>query len=1638
MAEKVDINHATIAELVRLPKVGERMAHRIIVERDRRGGFNSESELLDIPGISTAVLDIVRPHISVADTSSGEPGVPTAPLFVRLKCSDTQVDLAGHRVTVRYQGLVSGSSVELEAAAIADADGVARGSEIQLRGDGEVTVRTPAGVEVHLDTVALARLARGHEIVVPEPVRPQPAAADESSFGKPERLRGRVIERNGKREISRTQVVVFVAEKTEPGPEDFAPVAVAVTDAHGYFSTEYVLGTFSQAFGHIAIGSGISSPIRLDEDGSLPASTILVIDVSDAEAGTEEPCECEGGLVPRDPDVADLTASDGTYSQDLGGRCIDFTKPDRVLEEFSFSYLIRTTEPEIKGVTLKPPGRVDIGKYRDLIESSIFGAGFANTNRRTLMMSTASFGTTSGTAATGDAGTKILVDPKVLRSAARSSEALTSVKLDNVVRKSALIELVRTLDRDLQRKPRRNVLDCDTEVDWDEEPTIYQACTIAHGHVLRFKQQWVSDGYSLGNLLYSLPLAPAQKKQIAIIDWERRDTATRVEATEVSEEFTADLERDRDVVDIVRGSVSENIRAGSSARTSSFAGSAGLAGMIGGIFTGGVFGAGGALGIGGGTSKSKSQAWQNSSRKTALDSLNQLRDRISQSASSLRSQRSTVVQSVRQGERAVAQSETVANYNHCHSVTIQYFEVLRHLLVRQRLVDVQECLFVPLPMTRFDADKALRWQDTIQRFIRDRRLRRGFEALKTLQLSPAEDGLPDGTYADENLTFIEGDLRLRFQIARPRDKVGDFQNAMEAFDSPAWDFLSKLGITLNPREFYENHLAEEKYKDRAFLRELGEDIARRFVQNLQLVAVLQDDSEKMLPADLTLLSDFVNDRELYVSVRMKGALDPIARAEIKALRIRVNPALIFGGLGASVLLPGKSRVIVERGRLAYRAGSFAGHLFNDRRVDNDIVGLDTVYISTPLTAAEMVNPREEAEKLARELLDHLNEHVERYHHLIWWYMSPNRRYMLLDGFIAPNSDGRSVASVVDNELLGLVGNCMVMPVSRGLHLDPTFAQDEDDPVDLFEHYKPTTPVDPMRIALPTKGVYAEAVMGQCNACEKKDETRFWRWEESPIPDSPTAINPLDTGTRFQSPGNLQAKDLPPAIVNFQNVPAAPAPQGFDSAAKILATSELFKDITGLDRNQQNALAALQAAFAAGDSAMKESSALAQKAGELAMQRAMSRDVDKAMETIKQAKESGLIDEDQAGRLTEQAIGGLVGNSKAGKDTEKLSKEEEVKKAIKEGSKSGKDVEVKRGDESVKVSDPRQTEAAKPSVSLDEGITAQQRFFGPANHDLTGVTQVEAVLRNAAATSRVRWRPAVPGTLEAISPEAPITAIRGIQPGPQDLICEVLDSSGVVQQREATTLWVPQFVLIREEGAEFEEALAELGLASEKVKVLRAIDEVVKGILGGINVRVAWGISGTGQDVPEFLKAPPLAKRGYTEVALRKLKTAGLTGETHVDTTWLGAPTSPAESIEIYPMGFLASGTDITEPVASAVTALRDRAVADSNFKATWSEVAGRMIGETMAHHVLHSMTGHHLPGNKGHWELPGDLSAYPEVARDILRDGPARGLLDRAGIEVQKPAEFPSDGSFNDRGRNVMSQVTTPLRKILERYFRLP
>ena len=1221
---------------------------------------------------------------------------------------DGEADFSGHDITVTFTRLVrlddASKTVEVpdSANATADAAGAAvlelpNLEEIADETELRLTVSAPHGAVLHRETLALETLSSGDVIrVTVEPtdyLAIQPNT--DPSFGQPTKLRGRVIDISTGSPVKYAPLTVW-ARPSSGGTEELAIVATAQTDASGYFSTKYPGGTFTEAQSVVGPASNPAQVLRLNPDGSFPER--LVVGVEGYHPADSGPVTA--GTVPRAPDNDDLVTSSGTYSDDLGGgRCVDMTKPNRVLEEFDSYRVVRTTEPRIRGLTLTIAPKISVGEVLQLIDPKILQASVRSAGLQSTMALAGDFGLEEGSldlgarqriaeapqvaaatralqlnvpelqhmseslslaalrtqrrvARTGAAGLAseadevddldtVAIDAEIATTLVNDPDGFTLTKLASAELLTKKKDLGRVLAAIRKREPGRGTLTCSNSIDWDHEPTIYQACTISHGHLLHFKQTWSADGYSMGDLLYSLPLAPCQKKQIAILDWSRSEAAARTESLEARESLEAFLSRDRDISEVVNASLRESLRGGSEAETDSYSAGLGHGGGVGLDFGVLSFGAGLSGGVAFGGGSASSSAWQKSSRDTSASSLQQLRDHTAQAASAVRSQRSTVVQSVRQGETVMAQSEVIANHNHCHAITVQYFEVLRHFLISQRLAGVQECLFVPLLMTRFDAAKALRWAHILRRYLRTRSLASAFDALRRIHDNYVGSDVPTGSYAEGELESLEGHLKLKLQIRRPPDdKDGAFLEA----DWPPIAFL--VGIT--PEDWWKNHLEAQKERDRIFREMLGQKIADGVVASLYVVAIDQHDNEIELPIDATLVSEYREGTEVYVSLRQSGPLPAIRRDAIKSLRIgtslKYNQQRVPIG---SMLVPG-SRVVVTSGQVSYRTRHLAHNLFQSSRILNDLAADDSVFIQTPLSRLELRRPREEDKKHSNMLLRELNDQIEYYHRVIWWRMDAQRRFMLLDGFLAPNAGGRSVASVVENRLTGIVGNCLVMPVAPGIHLDPTFKQDAENPIDLLEHYQPTMPVPDARVALPTRGVFAESVMGSCNSCEHKDESRFWRWEESPCPDEPPIISPISTESRRAEPPDLTAKDFPAPVIAMQNAPAAPAPTGLAAALNLLAQPNLFRDLSGLDQNQRNALAALQRAFGSAETyaaLAAEMSGRADGAMGIVKQQQMGRDIDKVLNKVQESVDKKLISPETGEKLAKSALENFAGTTR---------------------------------------------------------------------------------------------------------------------------------------------------------------------------------------------------------------------------------------------------------------------------------------------------------------------------------------------------------------------------------------------------------
>jgi murein DD-endopeptidase MepM/ murein hydrolase activator NlpD len=1097
----------------------------------------------------------------IATNSSLSTDPPAKPVSVTLTVTPT--DLVGYALGVQRE--VTGSSDPDETLVpIVSPGKVAYGYDDAVTGAlFTLFVKSPGGdfVESTLDgtkathhTVKKAELGKHPLSVVPVPEVPNaksvPAVAE--PLLPPARLKGRLISGNPKVGVEKRQIVIEVALKDSPADTDFFPVCYAETESNGYFFTSQLVfqkpddfKNLTAARARVALESPIVIPIRLDPvtraKGKLPGRLILYFEAptpSNGEAGHDEECTC--------------------------GDCTDLNFHDKkVLDEFSYFTVVRTTEPLIETYEIDDVDEIELDDLLDHVDPDVRGTLTGLKVNRAVLVN--------------------FISRNQTITKANAPELVRSIQADVVRRKVLALPTVRK---------GRVQLNSRNEIDWDEKPTVYQAISIAHGHLLHFKQEWFHDGYSIGDLLYSLPLAPGQKKQIVVFDWDRKESAANVQQLDYQESLYNSLSRDRDVNEVARATLNENIRGSSEASSWGVGGGLGIGAIIPIEVPIGAL-----LGVGGGFGKGSSSASQDASRTTTASSQQQISDRTVQAANSVRSQRSTVIQTVSQGERFQVSAESVANYNHCHAMTIQYFEVLRHFEARTRLADVQECLFVPLKMSPFTPKKALRWRDLLFRCLRKRFLAPGFDALYRIEEereSATENyydkiGLPRDRFAEEELEYIEGELYVEFQVQRPRnDPADEFLEANWALWAPL------LG---DPREFYNRFLRAEQRRDDAFARHAGPRIAEAVFDEIRFHGVKNGPGivSRRLPVDATLLSDFRNRAKLNISLRMSGPMIPIKREDIDYVKISLDGASARSDILRSLTNDQSVRIIVHAGSMRYRTRNLHEHLFQSTNIKNDLtLDGDDVRVFCPLSAKALRRPRQEDVDVSNDLLHHLNENLEYYHQCIWSRMDPQRRFMLLDGVVAPGrSQGRSVASVVENKLIGIVGNCLVMPVAPGFKLDPVL----DETVDLFEHYY-EDPRDPMHISLPTKGVFAEAVMGQCNSCEFKEEERFWRWEESPIPDNPTAINAITAPVPQVTQPNLTPKDFPQPIISLQNAPTLPDPQGFGALTSLLANPNLFRDITGLTENQKNALAALQASLKTAEQFGQGAQALTGQAAEL--------------------------------------------------------------------------------------------------------------------------------------------------------------------------------------------------------------------------------------------------------------------------------------------------------------------------------------------------------------------------------------------------------------------------------------------------------
>jgi hypothetical protein len=133
-----------------------------------------------------------------------------------------------------------------------------------------------------------------------------------------------------------------------------------------------------------------------------------------------------------------------------------------------------------------------------------------------------------------------------------------------------------------------------------------------------------------------------------------------------------------------------------------------------------------------------------------------------------------------------------------------------------------------------------------------------------------------------------------------------------------------------------------------------------------------------------------------------------------------------------------------------------------------------------------------------------------------------------------------------------------------------------------------------KVSLPTGGLFAEAVLGRSIASERLDLSRFWNWQDSPIPFAPTDIEEPSTESR-QSVVELIRPESAPTSAVAPPVQDAPDPSGAAAVLAALTDKELINPaLTQSAPTVSRAGAVLNAAL---DLEVKRAAAAAEKVAE---------------------------------------------------------------------------------------------------------------------------------------------------------------------------------------------------------------------------------------------------------------------------------------------------------------------------------------------------------------------------------------------------------------------------------------------------------
>ncbi|WP_421070439.1 OmpA family protein [Pelotomaculum propionicicum] len=685
----------------------------------------------------------------------------------------------------------------------------------------------------------------------------------------------------------------------------------------------------------------------------------------------------------------------------------------------------------------------------------------------------------------------------------------------------------------------------------------------ALGAVLTYTQSWYTLGLSLGHLLHTVALAPGETTRIAVIDWNRQQKISVSEDTTETDSLSAQLEHTRAISEITKA-VATEAQTGfsqnkSEAETHSFGSGTGVAGNINQFF--GTAGA--STGITSGKTQSTSFAASSGRREVNADMSQNICDRTQQAANSIRNRRATAVREVSQSESEKISTRAITNFNHMHAMSVQYYEIVQLYRTLVELSRVTRCLFLPMKVLDFTK------QELISRYDL---------ALASAALAPE---IRNGILASMGIKTGQSDTQQSTSTT-PASGSRIIINGLHFEGYPDNDALDEakqiLGTILKDStpEFWnlpgDTQITEWRIRPR--YQDLHEHVTRITVQKSDGTEDTGD-----IPSCGTEVIKLCDGWCCnYEGCWFETGGVPLSTYRKFSLTFDINNI-------TDIKVPIEITFKLTTGGKPF----VFKHTLLPKGDGSNVTAVEirTVTDTSQTIPPQITTPQVEPADLT-SIQNHLRNNALYYSQAIWRSLTGPQLFSSLEGV---TYQGELLVDIVDPTPFAIIGNYVAF----------RFYKEDDEQWTRFLQKHPDLKAGPCRediVPIPSGGVFAEAVLGRFNSAEKLDITRFWNWQDSPIPITAPEIAPIQAGSRAQQ-DNTQTGQLGQPIINLMNAPALPDPTGLTAALNAVSNGAMFRDMSHAADTIAAASGALAAGYAAGNKSQDVAANYAQMAADLA-------------------------------------------------------------------------------------------------------------------------------------------------------------------------------------------------------------------------------------------------------------------------------------------------------------------------------------------------------------------------------------------------------------------------------------------------------